>query len=148
MAETKDATWFVPVCDAVMAKVQHWLNAYERGEESADRKFVTMNGRIVDRVTMYAHKLLLKPLEVDHLVRLLNALAEHQELTADFRKVRAGMMRGRLHPGGFYEVTLNFYKQDVAEILDVLKRAKSGKLKTLDQLVKERTDEGKGVFEV
>lgn len=143
-----DPTWYTPVCDRVLAKMQMWFQLYERGEESASRKWVTMNARVVDRVTMYAHRLKFKPLEIDHLIRLLDALCEHKELAEDFRKVRNGMQRGRLHPGGEYEVVLNFYKADVAEILDVLMRAKSGNLKTLDQVVKEQTESGKGMFEV
>jgi hypothetical protein len=148
VAETKDPTWYRPVCDILLAKMQRWFDMYERGDEAASRKFVTMNGRIVDKVTMYAHRMQFKPLEIDHLIRLLHALAEHQELTIDFTKVRHGMKYGRLYPGGFYEVTLNFYKQDIAEILDVLQRAKSGKLKTVSDVAKEQAESGKGAFEL
>lgn len=143
-----DPTWYLPVCDIVLAKVQRWLTHYERGDESASRKYVTMNARLIDMPTKYAHRMKFKPIEIDHLIRLMDALCEHKELVEDFRKVRAGMQRGRLHPGGYYEVVLNFYKQDVAEILEALIRAKTGKLKTLEQVTKENTESGKGMFEV
>ena len=136
------------MCYTLMAKIATWLQMYERGDESASRPFVTLNGRIVDRVTMYAHRIRFKTQEIDHLVRLLHALAEHQELTADFARVRKGMTNGRLVPGGEYEVTLNFGKQDVQELLDVLIRAKTGRLKTIEQIATEQTDAGKGMFEV
>src|ERR1035437_2046941 len=102
------------MCDTLMAKIATWLQMYERGDESASRPFVTLNGRIVDRVTMYAYRIRFKTQEIDHLVRLLHALAEHQELTSDFTRVRQGMTKLKLVPGGEYEVTLNFFKQDVA----------------------------------
>ena len=57
MAETKDPTWYRPVCDILLAKMQRWFDMYERGDEAASRKFVTMNGRIVNKVTMYAHRM-------------------------------------------------------------------------------------------
>ena len=88
------------MCDTLMAKIATWLQMYERGDESASRPFVTLNGRIVDRVTMYAHRIRFKTQEIDHLVRLLHALAEHQELTADFMRVRQGMTKLKLVPGG------------------------------------------------
>ena len=130
------------MCDTLMAKIATWLQMYERGDESASRPFVTLNGRIVDRVTMYAHRIRFKTQEIDHLVRLLHALAEHQELTADFTRVRQGMTKLKLVPGGEYEVTLNFFKQDVAEILDVLTRARSGKLQTIEQIAVEQKQSG------
>jgi hypothetical protein len=136
------------MCDTLMAKISTWLQMYERGDESASRPFVTLNGRIVDRVTMYAHRIRFKTQEIDHLVRLLHALAEHQELTADFTKVRQGMTKLKLVPGGEYEIPLNFYKQDVVEILDVLIRAKTGRLKTVEQSAAEQAESGKGMFEV
>lgn len=143
-----DPTWYVPVCDRVLAKVQLWFDIYDRGDESASRKWITMNARIVDRTTMYAHRIKWKATELDHLIRLLDALAEHQELTSDFKRVREGLHHGRLLPNGEREVVLNFYKADVAEVLDVLRRAKSGKLLTLDQTAQKQTEAGKGMFEI
>ena len=61
---------------------------------------------------------------------------------------RQGMTKLKLVPGGEYEVTLNFFKQDVAEILDVLTRARSGKLQTIEQIAVEQKQSGKGMFEV
>jgi hypothetical protein len=146
-AITKDPTWYRPVCDQLFERIKFWYTHYERGAESASRSFVTLNGRIVDRTTMYAHVLQFKPLEIDHLVRLLKALSPHPELASDFERVRAGMLRGRLRPGGTYDITLNFYKEDVADILTVLLRARSGQLKTLEEITAEKATEGKGLFE-
>jgi precorrin isomerase len=137
-----DIKWYRPVCDTLLAKIQLWLNQYDRGKESATRQWISQNARIVDVVTMRAHTLRFKPLEIDHLIRLLDALAEHKELAADFQAVRDGMHRGRLFPGGDREVILNFYK----EMLDVLIKAKTGK-KTIAEVAKEQSDAGKGMFE-
>lgn len=143
----KDPTWYRPVCDVVEAKIKHWFDFYERGEESGSRPWITMNGRIVDRITRYAHKLAFKPFEVDHLVRLLDALAEHPELADDFRTVRKCLANGQPIRNGEYIVTLNFAKADVLEILNVLIRARTGKLKTIEQITTEQTAAGKGIFE-
>lgn len=143
-----DPTWYTPVCDHVLTKVTRWFQMYERGEEAASRKYVTINGRVVDRVTRYAHRLRFKRVEIDHLVRILDALLETPELVEDFKKVQANLTRGRLIPGGEYEVVLNFYKEDIAEIINALRRAKTGKLKTIEQVANEQADAGKGMFEL
>jgi hypothetical protein len=143
-----DPTWYVPVCDRILAKIQLWHDLYDRGEEAASRKWMTPNARIVDRTVKFGHRLKFKTQEIDHLVRILDALAEHKELADDFRRVRAGMKQGRLHPGGEYEIKLAFYKEDLVEILDALRRSKSGKYKTLTQVAEEHAKTGKGMFEV
>ncbi len=144
----KDAMWYSPVCDDVLRKVIAWYVHYRRGDPAATRAWVSMDGRVVDRVTRWANRIRFKPNELDHLIRILDALAPTPELVDFFRKVRAGLKSGKLLPGGEYEVILNAYIQDVEETLQALLRAKTGKLKSIQDLVKEQIDQGKSPFEV
>jgi hypothetical protein len=143
-----DAAWFTPICDNLLKKIWVWYANYFLGKESASRKWMAMNGLIVDRTTKFAHQVRFKPAEIAHLVRILDALAPTRGLVEDFRKVEQGLRRGRLCPGGEYEVTLNFYRADVLEVLQSLIRAKTGRLKTIEDFAKEQGKEGKDIFEL
>lgn len=138
-----DATWFKPICDDVLKKIWNWYCTYETGDPSASRPFVNMEGRTVDRTTRWANRIRFKPKELDHLIRLVDALAKTRELLLFYTKIREGLRRGRLLPGGEYEVVVDAYKQDVEETLSVLVRAKTGKLKTIEDLAKEGMEQGK-----
>jgi hypothetical protein len=144
----KDVMWYSPVCDDVLRKIVNWYIHYRRGDPAATRPWVNMDGKVVDRITQWANRIRFKPKELDHLIRILDALAPTPELVVFFRKVRAGLKHGKLLPGGEYEVILNAYIQDVEETLQSLLRAKTGKLKSIQDIVKEQTDKGKSPFEV
>lgn len=141
-----DASWYQPICDDVLRKVYRWLCYYHRGDVSASRKWMGMDGRIVDRITKHANVVRFTPTELDHLVRILDALATTRELVDYFRTVRKGIRRGKLMPGGEYEVVLNAYKQDVEETLTVLIRAKTGRTTNLADVAKEQIAAGKPPF--
>ena len=144
----KDVMWYSPVCDDILRKVIAWYVHYRRGDPAATRAWVSLDGRVVDKVTRWANRIRFKPNELDHLIRILDALAPTPALVDFFRKVRAGLKCGKLLPGGEYEVILNAYIQDVEETLQALLRAKTGQLKSIEDLVKEQTDQGKSPFEV
>lgn len=144
----KDVMWYSPVCDDVLRKVIAWYVHYRRGDPAATRAWVSLDGRVVDKVTRWANRIRFKPNELDHLIRILDALAPTPALVDFFRTVKAGLKRGKLLPGGEYEIILNTYVQDVEETLQALLRAKTGKLQTIEDLVKEQTAQGKSPFEV
>ncbi len=141
-----DTTWYTPVCDDLLRKVANWYLTYRRGDPAASRPWINMSGRTVDRVTKYANRIRFKPNELDHLIRILDALAKTRELVDFYRKVKAGLRRGKLLPGGEYEVILDAYPQDVEETLEALVRAKTGKLKSIDDIAKEQMEQGKMPF--
>jgi hypothetical protein len=144
-----DPTWYTPVCDDVLRKIFMWHSRYNSGDPSATRPFVELNGRVVDKVTRVANRIRFKPNELDHLIRILDALTPTRELVDFYRKIRQNIKsRGHLVAGGEYEVIIDAYLQDAEETLKTLVRAKTGKLKTIDELVKERTEQGKMPFEV
>jgi len=142
-----DATWYSPVCDDVLRKIYVWYACYSRGDPSATRQWMNLDGRIIDRTTSYANPVRFKPFELDHLIRILDALAPTRELVEYFRRVRKGIrLRGKLLPGGEYEVVLNAYRQDVEETLTALIKAKTGETTNISDTVKERTDKGVSIW--
>jgi hypothetical protein len=147
-ASRPDVTWYTPVCDNVLRKIANWYFTYRRGDPAASRPWVNMDGRVVDRVTKYANRIRFKPNELDHLIRILDALAKTRELVDFYRKVRGGLKRGKLLPGGEYEVILDAYIQDVEETLEALVRAKTGRLQSIEDIAKEQMSKGKMPFEV
>jgi len=138
-----DPTWYSPICDSVIQKIYSWYVHYNRGDPSADRPWVNIEGRVVDRITKYAHRIRFKPAELDHLIRILDALATTPELVDYFRFVRNGIRRGKLLPGGEYEIVLNAYKKDVEETLTALIKAKTGRTTDIADTVKKQVEAGK-----
>jgi hypothetical protein len=127
----------------VIRKVFLWHANYKRGDPSASRGWINIEGRVVDKVTKYANRVRFKPAELDHLIRILDALAPTRELVEYFRAVRKGIRRGKLLPGGEYEIVLNAYKQDVEETLNALVKAKTGRTNNIADIVKEQVEQGK-----
>lgn len=143
-----DSLWFTPVCDDLLKTVAHWHARYDQGEIESDRKWLNLDGVVIDRPTRYAHRLAFRPVEIQHLLRIMTALAPTSEVTKEITKLHGGLKRGRLLPGGKYLVTVAYWKEDVAEILEALIRAKTGQLETFDQLIKKQKQDGKELFEV
>lgn len=143
-----DVAWYTPVCDDVLRKIANWYITYRRGDPAASRPWVNLDGRVVDKVTKYANRIRFKPNELDHLIRIMDALAKTRELVTFYRKVRASLKRGKFLPGGEYEVILDAYPQDVEETLQALIRAKTRKLRTIEDIAKEQMAKGKTPFEV
>jgi hypothetical protein len=146
---TKDATWAVPVCDDLLRKVIAWYINYEKGDPSADRPYISKNGRVVNKVTRWANRFRFKPNELNHLIRILDALTPTRELVDYFKLVQKGLRNSVLIPGGEYEVVLECHPEDVKETLQTLLYAKTGKPQSLDEVIKQTpVEEGKSPFEV
>ena len=142
-----DATWYKPVCDDALRKIFIWYSQYHRGDPSASRPWVNMDGRVIDKVTRYANKVRFKPAELDHIVRILDAITPTRELVDYFRVVQKGLRKGKLLPGGEYEVVLNAYRQDAEETLRSLLRAKTGRITEIADVVKEQVEQGKSPWD-
>jgi hypothetical protein len=140
--------WFRPVCDELYHTVARWYTTYETGEVESHRKWLNLDGVIVDRPTRYAHRIAFKPIEVQHLATIMTALAPASDVTKEVLKLQTGLRRGRLLPGGKYVVTIAWWKQDLREILEVLLQAQRGATTTLEQTLEKQKQAGKDLFEV
>lgn len=154
MTQNKDANWYSPICDIVLRKVALWQVSYHKGDPSADRPFMLMNGRIADRVTRYANPVRFTISELDHLVRLIDAAASEDPLSTGrilvkhFQSVRSNIKNGKLLPGGEYEIVLDDYLEDVNEVLQLLLNVRDGTIQSVSDIVSERIDSGKSPFEM
>lgn len=140
--------WFTPVCDDLLRTIAIWYASYERGDVESDRKWLNLDGVIVNRPTRYAHQLTFKPIELVYLVRIMTALAPKSEVTAEVTKLQAGLRRGQLLPGGAYRITVAYWKEDIQEILEALVRAKRGETEPFDLTLEKQKRDGKELFEV
>jgi hypothetical protein len=150
--------WFKPVCDDLLGKIHGWWVNYERGEIFSTREWLDREGNKVDKPTRYAYRIPFRPLEVQHLVSILEALAPTNSLTKDMKELHESMKhrfinlnlknRPRLLPTGEWMVTLAWYKADIEEVLTLLLEAKSGKSQTIESLAEQQKEQGKDLFEV
>jgi hypothetical protein len=150
--------WFKPVCDDLLGKIHRWWVNYERGEIFSTREWLDREGNKVDKPTRYAYRIPFRPLEIQHLVSILEALAPANSLTKDMKELHESMKhrfihlnlknRPRLLPTGEWMVTLAWYKADIEEVLTLLLEARSGKSQTIESLAAQQKEQGKDLFEV
>ena len=150
--------WFKPVCDDLLGKIHRWWVNYEHGEIFSTREWLDREGNKVDKPTRYAYRIPFRPLEIQHLVSILEALAPTNSLTKDMKELHESMKhrfinlnlknRPRLLPTGEWMVTLAWYKADIEEVLTLLLEAKSGKSRTIESLAEQQKEQGKDLFEV
>ena len=152
------ALWFVPVCDDLLLTIAKWYANYENGGVYADRKWCNLDGVLVDRPTCFIHKVVLKPIEVQHLARIMEALAPKKSITADVRKLHEEMqvrfrrmpanLRPRQSTDGKWIIDIAYYKEDLYDIYETLVRAKTGQTETMEDTIKKQKEAGKDLFEV
>ena len=150
--------WFKPVCDDLLGKIHRWWVNYERGEIFSTREWLDREGNKVDKPTRYAYRIPFRPLEIQHLVSILEVLAPANSLTKDMKELHESMKhrfinlnlknRPRLLPTGEWMITLAWYKADIEEVLTLLLEAKSGKSQTIESLAEQQKEQGKDLFEV
>ena len=150
--------WFKPVCDDLLGKIHRWRVNYEHGEIFSTREWLDREGNKVDKPTRYAYRIPFRPLEIQHLVSILEALAPANSLTKDMKELHESMKhrfinlnlknRPRLLPTGEWMVILAWYKADIEEVLTLLLEAKSGKSQTIESLAEQQKEQGKDLFEV
>ena len=150
--------WFKPVCDDLLGKIHRWWVNYERGEIFSTREWLDREGNKVDKPTRYAYRTPFRPLEIQHLVSILETLAPANSLTKDMKDLHESMKRRfnnlplknrpRLLATGEWVITLAWYKADIEEVLTLLLEAKSGKSQTVESLAEQQKAQGKELFEV
>lgn len=165
-AATKKASplWFGGVCDDLLFKVMIWGRAYWRGEVHSTRQFLELDGRVVDKPTKMAHDIPFREVELDHLVRIGQALKPDSPLLEELIRIKGMWKNGKAVRGNKYfrnywakvnlptgihkVITLAFYPEHVNEIVNMLKQAKTGQRSTtLEKIVQERQEQGKDLFE-
>lgn len=152
------ALWFTPVCDDLLKKMARWLAGYEMGEVYSTRDWIAMDGNKVDRPTRYLHRVAFKPVEWQHLTRIMETLAPKNELVKDLKAVEASMQRRftdmpvakrpRLLTNGEWLIPLAYWKQDLEEAVAALLRAKTGQTETMETIAEQQKKDGKELFEV
>jgi hypothetical protein len=150
--------WFKPVCDDLLGKIHRWWVNYEHGEIFSTREWLDREGNKVDKPTRYAYRIPFRPLEIQHLVSILEVLAPTNSLTKDMKELHESMKhrfinlnlknRPRLLSTGEWMITLAWYKADIEEVLTLLLEAKSGKSRTIESLAEQQKEQGKDLFEV
>jgi hypothetical protein len=149
--------WFKPVCDDLLGKIHRWWVNYERGEIFSTREWLDREGNKVDKPTRYAYRTPFKPLEIQHLVSILEALAPANSLTKDMKELHESMKRRfnnlnlknrpRLLATGEWVITLAWYKADIEEVLEILLRARDNR-PSFEDTRKEQERSGKELFEL
>lgn len=156
--------WFAGICDELLTKVAIWDQAYWVGEVHSTRQFLELDGRIVDKPTKIAHELPLREIELDHMIRILEAMRPESQLLGEFQDIKKIWKYGKpvrgfrfmksywsrfTLPQGIHRViTIAFYPEHVKEVLNTLLEAKTGqKVATIDAVVEKQKESGKDLFE-
>lgn len=142
--------WFAGVCDNLGQKIARWCANYERGEVCRTRKYLNYAGIVQDIPTQYLHIIPFKPAEVDHLVRIVEALRPKQAGLLDMLRItQRDLKKYALRPGGQYAAPMPYFKSDVQEMLDALKEARDGiGAAGLEEHVQKQQQAGKFLWEV
>lgn len=156
--------WFTGICDELLLKIAIWDQAYWVGEVHSTRQFLERDGRVVDKPTKIAHEMPIREIELDHIIRILEAMRPESQLLGEFQAIKRIWKYGKpVHgyrfmksywsrfnlPAGIHRViTVAFYPEHVKEVLNTLLEAKTGqKVATADLLIEKQKESGKELFE-
>lgn len=145
------AIWYSGICDVLLTRVQFWYKNYEFGEVCKDQDYLSLEGEVQKKPTMYAYKMPWSKIELSHLVRIMQESNPNSDLTKEVAKLPEIWKRGQRVPvpGEYRMMTLAFYKEHVKEILDTLLQTKSNTTSSpIDEVIKQRKEAGKDLFEV
>jgi hypothetical protein len=153
-----EALWYRPVCDDLLQKIARWFRDYESGEVFSTRQYLDKIGGLMDLPQKRVFRLAIKPLELEHLVLILKALAPKSPLTSDLVGLCEGMKRRfkniplKNRPfmvaSGEWVVKLAYYRADVQELIGYLIEAKTGKTQNMAAVLEQQKKEGKDLFEL
>lgn len=152
-----NALWFAGVCDELYQKIALWNQCYwTGGEVHSTRLWMDPKiGQPVPKPTRMAHRVPLREIELDHLLRIVEALRPGTPLLEELQQVRkiwkyAKPVKGYVFSCGYWSrvplphgmhrsITLAFYPEHVKEMVDILQEAKTGQ--------KPIKPDGKDIFE-
>lgn len=143
-----ECQWYKPICTEVLAAFNKVYMNYEAGVPYATRAYISTDITYEDKITIYAHKIALKPKHAEHLHRILSTIIPQKQVTSDIKVVCDNVKNGRLLPGGFYLIEICFYKNDIKLIVETLNSVRTGSYKKaqIADLITE--DKEKAPFEL
>ena len=139
--------WFKPVCDDLLGKIHRWWVNYERGEIFSTREWLDREGNKVDKPTRYAYRIPFRPLEIQHLVSILEALAPTNSLTKDMKELHESMKHRFINlnlKNGHLGLVQGRHRRGS----HASARSQSGKSQTIESLAEQQKEQGKELFEV
>lgn len=158
--------WYSGVCDELYIKIAMWEHAYWNGGEiHSTREWLDPNsGQVVPKPTRMAHRVPLREVDLEHLIRIVGALKPDSEMLAELTEIKVmwkyakpvhgyrythGYWSALILPKGIHRsITLAFYPEHVKELMELLKEAKTGqKTLSIQQQIDQKKSEGKDIFE-
>jgi hypothetical protein len=144
--------WYAGVCDSLLLKISTWHSRYDSGKVYATRDFLEFNGKITKKVVKRSFTIGFIKQEMDNLVSIVDYYAEGTPLCTEIKEVARSWAeaKGGIGAKGIKDITLNFYKEHVKDVVDILEKAKmESKLgASVNELIEKAKKEGKDLFEV
>lgn len=141
--------WYSGVCDRILFKVNLWDEHYDQGAVYATRSFFDESQGVIDIPTVRRHEVAWEPVELQHLVRILEKLRPKSRLLEYMIQQHNRLKKeGQLLPGGRYLIGMAIYHRDVKELLVVLNEAQGKKSKeSLSEFEKSKQGDSSGLWE-
>lgn len=118
--------WYRGVCDSMLEKVKYWARAWPGGEVYAVDQCWSIEQGSYEKVSMRVVRVPWTAAEVEHLLRILEAVRPEWAMTASLKKAFQHFERCRLLPGGLRLVAHASYGDDPRELYRVLVEARDG----------------------
>jgi hypothetical protein len=126
------------------------------GRGLATRPYLDQSFQQIDVPVLYAHEVPWRQNELEHLVRILTAMKPEWAITKDFQRM-LGIVKNRAiwkkyeklmkRRGDLFILTLVFEKNDIRELVLVLTEARDGRRGTNEELLAEKQQAGKDIWE-
>lgn len=136
-APTPKTQWFSPICDIVLAKLELWWKHYNQGEVSATCSYHDPVKGIIDAPTRYAHQIPWTIQEMDYFIRMVEDYCPNRALADEVKCLKDVLLRGKMMTNGLRVITLNFYPEHLEQILEAVRVAKRGAIKTIEDFRNE-----------
>lgn len=163
--KASSSLWYRGVCDDLYRKIAIWDFAYWNGEVHSTRQWLNpITAREEPKPVKMAHWMPLREIELEHMLRILEALRPNTSMLEEWQKIKEMWKHGKTVQGSVYNktywsvvplpsgihrvITVAFYPEHVKELVAILEEAKTGqKNASLESAVEKAKQEGKGLFE-
>jgi hypothetical protein len=158
--------WFLGVCDELYRKIKLWDAFYwTGGDVHSTRQWLNpLNAQIEPKPTKMAHYIPFREIELDHLIRILEALRPNTPILEEWGKIRKLWKYGKSVQGYVYHksywsrvplpqgihkvLIIVFYEEHVKELIAILEEARTGqKSAALEAAVEKAKQAGKELLE-
>lgn len=137
-----EPVWFAGVCDSMLFKVESWLRAWPRGDIFATRTGWSVDGGEFEVVTGRLVKVPLTRSELEHLIRILDAVKPNWLFTAFLKLKLSKFETFRLLPGNVRVVPMESGDEPLQQAVELLRAAKTGTV-SLSKQIETALDEKK-----